>query len=240
MKNLKLIIIDKPIDHLDQHLTQVIFSRLMSLKIAYHKKEYGTATPLGQHEYVGRHIIVCEVIDGEYFPLMATRVDSQKTCDEYNIDFGPISLTRDNNNDDAFDTVLHQIIASGNKCSYTSSWSVAPEHRGTPLEAEMNSIIGGVGILDFMNSENLVTFAAGSLHLGTRKLFQMIGYEEIENSTFFHPAPVEEYGSLYISDKTFSEAKLHFSKGYASYYENRIELNDACYKTNRVKLASIG
>jgi len=235
IKQLKLVVIDKPINHFDQPLTQIIFSRLMSLKIAYNKEEYGDTCPVGKHEFVGRHHIICEVVGGDYFPLMAARVDSKEVCDQHDIDFAPRTFFSDTQSEATFDT----ITASDNKCSYIGSWCISPEHRNTALATKMNKIIGGVSVLDFLNSEYATIFTSSRFCPDMSTIFEMMGCEKVTTSNVITQVPTKLENSLYMSDRRYSEARTQLATKYCSYYEDRMELDPFFYSIKRDTLAYV-
>ena len=129
-RDLQLVVIDCPYHCWHKPLARDLFAKMVTLKLKGFKPHYPPgALPLDTTDFLAIHVLACVQIYSELNPMMGYRIMPLERCNDFNIPFPALSLTRAANalvHARVIEEHIDRCMRDGKTISYLGSWSIHP------------------------------------------------------------------------------------------------------------------
>lgn len=233
----QVVVADCFYDKLDTPSNQEFFGKIFNFKIKSYLKEYPFGIlPVGAHDVVGTHLLLCEKLQNELVPIVGFKGITYDRCKKFNLPFPALdALSSDPNASTQLATTqifIMDVLKKNQNLGYIGSWTIDPSVRNNPERSKFAKDITTAFVslwCEHWKVDQLLTFAATRFKV--EAYHQYLGLEPLKDSlgnslapvkikfAFDEPTTLSIIGSSGISQK----ARL-MAKRYLDLWENRIEI----------------
>lgn len=229
---IKLVTLECPYDSWGDGVTEVLFSRLVQLKLKGYRAEYPYGVlPVDTTDFVCTHHMACIEVDKELYPVMAYKSIAWDRLKTHSLPFPLVSLLKVCGTQEhllAVQKVIQECEAANKNLSYDSSWTIDPEIRKDEVfKPLLRQIMNTMHVYFHKEYQTDEILSLGSTRFKMEKLFEYWGYKLIDYmgktlSTFDVPSYFNENVVLIHQKNGFSEQAKNDSKKYEELWNNRI------------------
>lgn len=179
--DLKIIVVSSFFDQIDDPFVGDIFIKLLKLKKSgYQSKHSERFLPVGTHDFIGHHIILCDKKTST--PILCSKIVSYKTCVYYNTPF-PLSelgcfLTNDQTQE--LRSIIETRIQQGKDITYSGGLTINPAFKGFGATPLFKDIYTGLHYLAHTTYGYSTVMGFGAPKVGTDVFFKTWGVRPLE------------------------------------------------------------
>jgi hypothetical protein len=229
---LKVVIIDYPILALDNPDCSRIFGKTLKMKYEGYATAYNNKIlPMDKTDFFGTHLILCEEIENELFPIFSYKSVTLDRCKFHEMEFPILSLMLNDGHPTCAETI-NKIISSvdASAISYDSSWAQDIKYRFTK-SPELKILLGEIAMMFMVRHHqdakisNVIT--NGVVKVKTDLFFQKLGFKKLtenENSHFIQKNLDNEECIIFHTNE-FSFEALSCAKKHQALWDNKLMID---------------
>lgn len=226
VENLKIVVMESPIDCISDVRAQELFSKLVELKIKGFAKEYPYGVlPLCVSDFFADHFAICEEHDGDLIPIAAYRSVSHQKCKTFHSTFPILDIL----NELGEPAKLHKnfienvVKDATGRIDYDSSFTVVSEYRKNPL---IFDLINTIQYFFHKEKNSSGVFVGGVDRFKMNRYYNFMGYDELRvNGERLPSLPVNhlngEIVTFYYVEQ-FSTQLAELAEKYKSVWDARL------------------
>lgn len=181
LEDLEIIVVSGFFDQIEDPRIGQIFLNLLKLKRSgYLSKHSNRFLPVGTHDFIGHHIILCEKKTS--IPILCSKIVSYNTCSYYNTSF-PLNdlgnfLSEDQRRE--LKLIIDTRIMQGKDVSYSGGLTIHPAFKGFGATPLFKDIYTGIHYLAHKTYEYSTMMGFGAPKVGTDIFFRSWGVRPLE------------------------------------------------------------
>jgi hypothetical protein len=239
----KVVIIDYPIEVLDNNLCANIFGKTLQMKHLGYKAIYGEkALPMDKSDFFSTHIIFCENKNDELIPITAYKSTSYDRCLFNNFEFPGLTLMKNDGHPSGID-ILEDILSgtiNPSRISYDSSWAhnldycfnAGPEFKKCLREIIMMFIVNHH---QEYNIPHMI--ACGVIKVKTDQFFLKVGLNKLNENAQFKQKNINNEEVIMFYTNEFSFEALSVAKKYKKIWDEKLVIDSIRLKSGATKAA---
>lgn len=191
ISDLQIVVVNSFFDQIDDPVVSEIFINLLKLKKnGYQSKHSNRFLPVGTHDFIGHHIILCE--KRTLVPILCAKIVSYNTCEYYNTAF-PLNdlgcfLTSEQQH--ALHSIISGRISAGKDVTYSGGFTINPVFKGFGATPLLKDIYTGIHYLAHLSYGYSTVMGFGAPKVGTDVFFKKWGVKPLEvNGVEMEPTP---------------------------------------------------
>jgi hypothetical protein len=227
LNKLSVVIIDQPIDQLNNPIVNDLFTKILELKRKGYGLEYDMqALPMDTTDFFSTHLSICLEEEGELVPICTYKSVSYSKCQEYQVQFSPLGLIKDGGTPECFEkiqSILHRCEESQIDISYDCSWTVDPRYRRTKQSHLLRELALALAFWHHKDFKIPEFMTCGILRMKTDQFFYAMGHRRIgEHALFSHRSLCGEEAVMVHLEK-FSDWAVDTAGKYEGLWGRRKE-----------------
>lgn len=227
-KKYQVVIIDNPIENLDDKKCADIFGKLLKMKHTGYKVTYGdNVLPMDKSDFFSTHILLCEVDNNNYTPIIAYKSTSYDKCLFYKMEFPALTLMKEDGTPKCVNRI-NNILQSANspsEISFDSSWAQNLEYRYSDdqsLKIMLREItmMFAVKHHEYFKIPHMIS--CGVVKVKTDQFFYKIGLKELCSEAHFIQKSINNQEVVIFYNDSFSELALEMAKKYNTLWDDKL------------------
>jgi hypothetical protein len=229
---LKVVIIDYPIFALDNAECSKILGKALKMKYQGYATAYNDKVlPMDKTDFFGTHLILCEEIENELFPIFAYKSITLDRCKFHEVEFPILSLMKSDGHPMCVEALNHIIETTApSAISYDSAWAQDINYRFNK-SLELKTLLGEIAMMFMVRHHqdakisNAIT--NGVVKVKTDLFFQKLGFKKLtedENSHFIQKHLDEEECVIFHTSE-FSLEAHSYAKKHQELWENKLMID---------------
>lgn len=233
LKNYQIVVMDCLYDTISDSLSKKLLGKLADFKISAYRKEYPYGIlPIGAHDIVGTHFLLCEKVNGELEPIMGFKTITPERCQQFGLELPGLGIVNEpglEKHRGAIEDVIASTQKANQQFTYIGSWAMRPDIRNREEVKKLCYDISAVFVARLCLEYQIdvaITFA--SLRFKVDRFHKWMGFEKLSyrgqpldnfqaKSFFNEPTSI----SIIYSEKLSTESKAVDEK-YKSFWNEKI------------------
>lgn len=242
-KKFRVVIINSPIDILDNDLCATMLGKTLQMKHLGYKTTYGEKVlPMDKSDFFSTHIIFCEENNDQLIPIIAYKSTSYDRCLYYSFEFPALTLMKSDGHPscvDKIDNILSS-IENPSMISFDSSWAQNLEYRFNP-NSEIKKCLREITMMfavkhhEEFNIPHMM--ACGVVKVKTDQFFLKIGLNKLNEHALFKQKNLGDEDVVIFYNNEFSFEALSMAKKYKTLWDNKLVIDGASLKSRIRKAA---
>jgi len=239
----QLVIIETPYDtYRELPFTRLLMTDLMKLKFDNYRAFYPYGImPVGEYDFVGNHIILCEVDKNyNYTPLTAFKSVSLKQCQNFNLDFPFFDQVLKGDTEklsehiEAYEKWLRDASHKPGETCYNASWVVSLEIKDPKIKEFLKQVSLAMGYYYFSSYHLKNIICGASSRYRVNKIKEKLGFKYLKDGSGNILEKVsserfvgEEICIMHSDPLGFPKSIATFSEGFKHFWDKRVVINEA-------------
>ncbi len=232
---LKLVQLEAPYDSWNQPSTQVLFCKMVGLKLESYLTRYSYGIlPFDGSDFVATHLLICEESpNGELTPLTSYKSITLERCEAHNLVFPCLSIlqaSQAERHTQVITDLLKRYQKNPSEISYDSGFTIHPSARiDRAFCSELKDLLMGFVTLHAIDKGIRCLVGMGMTHVKADQYFLSWGYEPFEDGQ--GPLPLVKVKShfwkesqLFRAEK-FTEFAMMHAKLVEPFWERRLVIS---------------
>lgn len=227
---IEIVVLESPYATFQEPETQEYLMHVLALKIRSYQDVYAPGVlPVDTYDFISTHYIVGERVQGKFKPLMVYRTTLLEDCPKHRIAFPGVFVLRGSGAEHHV-RYLEQKLSlwekKGERVSYASGWTIAPELRADrPFREFLKEIMAMMMVQHKIEDriDHMVGCGAPGVH--TDEYFQSIGFELMteggEPLPSFRQASLIGAEAVLIDMQRYNERAWTFAQNHQAYWQAR-------------------
>lgn len=242
-KKFKVVIIDYPIEVLDNDLCAIIFGKTLQMKHIGYKVTYGeNVLPMDKSDFFSTHIIFCEDRGDQLIPIIAYKSTAYDRCLSYNFEFPALTLMKNDGHPSCVDKInnILQNVESPNMISFDSCWAQNLEYRFSP-DSELKKCLREITMMFAVkhhkefNIPHMMT--CGVVKVKTDQFFLKIGLKQLNEHALFKQKNLNGEDVVIFYNNEFSFEALTMAKKYEKLWNEKLVIDSTSIRVRTGKVA---
>ncbi|MFY7991716.1 MAG: hypothetical protein ACOVP4_00360 [Bacteriovoracaceae bacterium] len=231
-KKLKCIIIQSPIEVLDDDLCESVFYKLIKLKVDGFNIIGSKYLAIDQNDFLGTHIVLCEEVEDELRVLMSFKIMSEDLALHWNIPFSGRDVVKKSESElhiIAVEDYIKRCQDKGRKIAYPGSMTMCPSIKDPSERTEIIKIFQA--LLTFYHKEIYpsVSICVARDRVRSEFFLREMGFSELSfGGQVVPPVLLPQYRNepfkIMVVEDYFSLHALRMMKTYEELIYNTVEI----------------
>lgn len=231
IKNLRLVIMDRPYDTWDNVKTQSLFLKTVSLKLKNYLGEYPYGVlPVDTCDFIGTHHLICQEFNGELMPLMGYKSTTLSRSKQHNITFPALAILQSSGalqHAQEVQKILNRCETQDTEISYDGSWTIAQSVRqNREFADELKKTMMAIQVHYHIRDKIPEMVGFGMIRFKTNRYFEEMGYKQFTcEGTPLPPvkmSTLQNEPAILLHLQKFSDTALALADQYSYLWDNRL------------------
>ncbi len=242
-KKFKVVVIDYPIEILDNSVSTTLLDKTLKMKHIGYKATYGeTALPMDKSDFFSTHIIFCEEKEDQLIPITAYKSTPYDRCLFYNFEFPGLTLMKSDGHPSCVERIENILknIESPSSISYDSCWAQNLDYRfnsDPKTKTMLREIIMMFIVKHHQEYQIPHMMTCGVVKVKTDQFFLNAGLEKLDNNAQFKQKNLNNEDVVIFYNNSFSPKALEMADKYSIFWDEKLVIESASLHRNIRKAA---